>query len=417
MLTDRLIATIKADGQRLDLPDDLVPGLALRVTPSGVKTWSLRYRMEGGRRARVRRLTLGTYPTVKLADARKKAQAARRKVDGGTDPAAEKQLAREGDTIADLAKDYIAKYAKVHKRSWKDDQRYLDAEVLPAWKHIKVQQLTRRDVRSLIEGIAERGSPISANRCLALVRKMLNWAVAHDWLDANPAALIPKPGVERSRDRVLTDEEIRAVWASMARERAAMGALMKLRLVLAQRAVELARVKWTDIEGDVLTFRVTKNKQPMRLPLTKTAVEILNTLPQIEDCEYVFPGRGGKRPLSDMKHAARRIGERALETLQKADRTITAFDFHGRDLRRTAATKMREAGVPRADISRVLNHVEGGPRATQVYDRYEGEREKRLALQAWERVLTGILTGKGGGNVLPFGKRARGRARRERATA
>ena len=213
MLTDRLIATVKAD-TRLDLPDDNVPGLALRVTPGGVKTWSLRYRMEGGRAGRVRRLTLGTYPRLSLAEARKKAQKALRAVDSGVDPAAQKKAARQGETVDDLAKDYIDKYAKTHKRSWRDDQRYLDVEVLPSWKHLKVKQLTRRDVRALVEGIADRGSPISANRCLALVRKMLNWAVSQDWLDANPAALMAKPGKETSRERVLNDEEIRRVWAA-----------------------------------------------------------------------------------------------------------------------------------------------------------------------------------------------------------
>ena len=137
--------------------NDAVPGLALRVTPLGVKTWSLRFRVGG---QQMPRLTLGRYPTVRLETARKKAHHELRAVSDGANPAAEKKAARVGDTVHDLAKDYIDKYAKKHKRSWRDDARYLEAEILPAWRSRKVKELTRRDVRILIEGIAERGSPI-----------------------------------------------------------------------------------------------------------------------------------------------------------------------------------------------------------------------------------------------------------------
>ena len=230
----------------------------------------------------------------------------------GIDPAALKLEARRGDTVADLAKDYIAKYAKQHKKSWREDDRMLNAEVLPAWRHVKVKALTRRDVRVLIEGIAERGSPIAANRYLALVRKMLNWAVSTDWIDANPAALMAKPGAERSRERVLSDDEIRAVWAACEAERPAMSALTRLRLVTAQRGGELSQLRWSDVEGDSLTFpgSVTKNKQPHRVPLTKAAQALLGASPRIQDVDYVFPGRVGNRPCGDHKKAAPGIDAR-----------------------------------------------------------------------------------------------------------
>src|SRR2546423_6763326 len=116
-LTDRRVATIRADAtRRLEVPDDKVAGLALRVTPSGAKTWTLRYRVEGGRRARLRRLTLGTYPAVGLAKARKAAANALGQVaTTHTDPAAMKQAARLGETFGDLAKEYLARHAKRHK--------------------------------------------------------------------------------------------------------------------------------------------------------------------------------------------------------------------------------------------------------------------------------------------------------------
>lgn len=389
-LTDLAIKALKPKGQRYEVYDDHVPGLALRVTPSGVKSWSLRYRVGG---QQMPRLTLGQYPTITLERARKNAQRELRAVDGGANPAAEKRAGRQGETVDDLAKDFIDKYAKTKKRSWRDDQRYLDAEVLPAWKHLKVKQLTRRDVRTLIASIADRGSPISANRCLALVRKMLNWAVSEDWIDANPAALMKKPGEETSRERVLTDDEIRLVWAACETERPIMCALMRLRFMTAQRGGELAGLTWTDVEDEWLTIpgTLTKNKLTHRVPLTKAAQDIITALPRIEGNDFVFPGRGGNRPLGDAKKAGSRIASLVLAKLQEADPQVETFDFRGHDLRRTASTRMAEAGISQSDIAKVLNHAEGGPRATMVYNRYSYDKEKRRALETWGRVLKRIL--------------------------
>ncbi len=125
-------------------------------------------------------------------------------------------------------------------------------------------------------------------------------------------------------------------------------------------------------------------------------------MPRVDDCEWVFPGRTGKRPLGDEKKGGARVAQRVLVELQKIDPTLEAFDFRGHDLRRTAATKMAEAGVPQADIAKVLNHAEGGPRATHVYNRYQYDREKQIALNTWARRLTAILDEKPQPAVVPF---------------
>jgi integrase len=403
-LNDREIAKLETD-RRKDLADDQVPGLSLRVTPGGAKTWALRYRVGGGRNGRLRRLTLGRYPTVTIAEARKRANRELRKVDAGEDPAAEKMAQRQGETVGDLAKDYLEKHAKVHKRSWKEDDRILNANILPVWKHRKVAELTRRDVRDLIESVAARGAAIMANRTLALVRKMLNFAIAQDWIEANVASLIQKPGAERSRERVLTDDEIRLVWAAAEAERLGLASLTKLRLVTAQRGGELAALRWTDVDGDWVTIpaAIAKNGRAHRVFLTKTAQDILDALPRLSD-ELVFPGRSNRQPLGDAKKGGQRIAARVLVTLRKRD-PKAQFDFRAHDLRRTAATRMAAAGVPQADIAKVLNHVEGGPRATQVYDRYSYDREKRIALETWERELVRILEdAPQSGRVVPMAR-------------
>jgi integrase len=412
--TARTVDSLKAvPGRRVDYFDAAVPGLALRVTEYGHRSWSVHYR---NAERRLRRLTLGDYPTVKLAAARKAAQRALRAASEGKDPAADKKAARHGETVGDLAKEYIERHAKKHKRSWREDDRMLEADVLPTWRTRKVKDLARRDVRELIEAIADRGSPIAANRCLALVRKMLNFAIGRDWIEANVASLLTKPGAERSRERVLDDDEIRQVWRACAGERPAMCGLMRLRLVTAQRGGELAHLVWKDVDLEAgwltLSGSVTKNKLPHRVPLSTLAIEVLQAVPVVEpaedDLDWVFPGRNGKKPFGDAKHAGRRVAARVLVELQKADPAIEAFDFRGHDLRRTAATRMGAAGIAQSDIARVLNHAEGGPRATHVYNRYQYDREKRIALDTWARTLTAILVEeKPAENIVPFSAEAR----------
>src|SRR5262249_47296059 len=180
-------------------------------------------------------------------------------------PAGERQAAKaeRTDTVDALVTDYLSKHARKFKRSADEDARILTVEVLPRWGDRSVRELARRDVRALVERVAER-APIMANRPLALVRKMLNFAVDHDWIDANPASRVEKPAPEHSRDRVLSPDEIRRVWRILSNfpttadkpapgRRRAMGtpedplcpisaplaALLKVRLLTAQRGGEV----------------------------------------------------------------------------------------------------------------------------------------------------------------------------------
>lgn len=144
-----------AAGQ-VDYFDSKPPSLGLRVTPYGRKSWFIMYRCGG----RLRRLTSGAYPSLSLADARQQAMAARHAVAQGGDPAAYKQNLRTTPTVADLAIQYLELYAKVHKKSWRDDARLLSKEVLPHWGTRKVYDIRRRDVIAILEHLVERGAPI-----------------------------------------------------------------------------------------------------------------------------------------------------------------------------------------------------------------------------------------------------------------
>ena len=231
----------------------------------GRKAWVVRYRVEG--QGRLRRLTLGAAAgatsSLSLAHARRKAKAAFREAGLGHDPATAKQERRDAGTFAELAQEYLERHAKKTKRSWKEDQRIITVNLLPAWRDIKVADLKRRDVRALVEGIADCDAPVMANRVLALVSKMLNFALERDWIEANPAAHIRRPTDEQSRERVLTPEELRTLWQVLdAPQRPARtkhgrptwviapphAAAYKLRLLTAQRGGEILRMRWTDLD-------------------------------------------------------------------------------------------------------------------------------------------------------------------------
>ena len=286
-----------------------------------------------------------------------------------------------------MAEEYLERHAKPNKRSWKDDRRMLGSEVLPSWQHVPVGELRRRDVRELVEAIAERGAPILANRVLALVRKMLNFAVEREWLDANPASGVRRPAPERRRDRVLTNEEIRSLWTQLDNEVPAMAAAFRLRLITGQRSGELRSMRWGDLDLETSIWTIpgehAKNGLPHRVPLTEPAREILTALKPATKSEYVLAGARGKRQQTE---ALSRIG---------------IADFRPHDLRRTAASRMASAGVPRLVIGKVLNHAE--PSVTAVYDRHSYDAEKRQALETWASALHAILSGEPkGANVVPL---------------
>lgn len=410
-LTDTQVRRLLPAAAPRDVRDGSQRGLMLTVLPSGRKQWTLRYRFGG----KQRRLVLGDYPDLSLSKARDEAEDARNAIRKGHDPSGERRAAKAapGDTVEALAQDYLKKHAKKFKRSAAEDERILDVYVLPSWKDRSVKELTRRDVRALVDAVVDRGAPIMANRVLAIVRKMLNFAVDHDWLEANPAARVAKPSPEVSRDRVLTDDELRKVWRLLSHfpttaERPAPGrkgskgtkqnplcpfsptiaALIKVRLLTAQRGGEVGRMRWQDLDLKSGWWTIpgihTKNGEAHRVFLVKEAVALIQAQEQDEEEEEEDPG----------EYVFARTGASVLDRAKKAPAAIArllGFEFRGHDLRRTAATQMAGAGVPREHIARVLNHVEGGPRATRVYDRHSYDREKRAALETWAETLSHIV--------------------------
>src|SRR6516165_10482293 len=235
-LTKLFVASVKQhqEGQ-VDYWDTHVSRFGLRVSAGGQKSWVTIYRHN----ARLRRMTLGSYPTLSLADARQLARAALRDAAHGADPAGEKQAQRRAESFGELAELYLDKHAKVLKRSWREDERTINRELLPRWKNWKAIEIKRKHVIAMLDEIAGRGSGIMANRTRALTSKIFNFAIQRGVVEYNPVHNVPIPGEERRRDRVLTEEEIRHVWKALDRERLPIAVTLKLALLTAQRRSEI----------------------------------------------------------------------------------------------------------------------------------------------------------------------------------
>jgi integrase len=210
----------------------------------------------------------------------------------------------------------------------------LEKDVLPRFGRRKAKDITRRDIIAPLDDIVARGAPIQANRTLKIVRKLFNWALGRDLLDANPCYRIPKPSNEKRSDRVLTEEEMRVVWAALEGEAPLTAAAFKLRLLTAQRGAEVLAMRWDQISIGWWTIpaEVAKNGLAHRVPLSRQALALLEEIRPLSDgSEWVFP-------------AARGEGHRvAIHKAHNRIRRRSGVWFVPRDLRRTAATHMTRA--------------------------------------------------------------------------
>lgn len=379
-LTARNVKSIKPPGnRRADYWDTDPKGFGLRVSESGRKTWMVMYRVDGVQR----RLTLGTYPALSLAEARQKAKDAMQDVSKGIDPSAVKQAGRKAETFKELAAAYLERHAKRNKRSWKKDERAIECDLNPAFGDRKAVSIQRQDVVRVLEKILARGAPIQANRVHEIARRIFSWAAqaGEAGIKVNPAAGIEKPAKENQREKVLTDDEIRAVWKAMEAQTQLMGAMFKLRLITAQRGGEISHMRWPDIDGDWWTIpgEYSKNGRAHRVPLSPLALSILDEIQSVTDKqEWVFLSPSLKGPITSIWKATAGI----------RNRSGVAFRPH--DLRRTASSLMTgRLGVTRFDVKKILNHVD--PDVTAIYDRHSYNPQKRVALDTWGDLLGKIL--------------------------
>jgi len=382
VFTDRSIRAIQPtpDGtvEYFDT-DRRIPGFGLRAFESGRISWFVLYRYRG----RSRRLTLGLFPTLGLANARAKAREALATVLAGDDPAGNKQAHRHAPSFKYLVEQYMERHAKPRKRTWKADERAFRLYAPKDWWTMNAQDIRRADVRDVLDSIVGR-APIQANRVLASFRKLFNFGVSRDLLEQNPCWGIEQPAPARQRDRVLTPNELRQVWQAIEEELdRATAALFKLYLLTAQRGGELRSMAWVEVDFEtgwwVVPSGRAKNRLAHRVPLGVMALDLLRGLRETGNSPWVFATPSDRGYRETAHKATSRIRQRS------------GVDFVPHDLRRTTASYMTSLGISRLVVGKILNHVERG--VTAVYDRYSYDREKRAAVDLWTGALSDIVGG------------------------
>jgi integrase len=417
--------------------DKNLPGFALRVTKAGAKSWIVFYRVRG--QAKNERYTIGSladFPDV--AKARDIAREIKQKAAKGEDPKAEQRSppAAAGLTVDELIGEYLTRWARPKKRSADEDERMLRRELLgtdtegndiagidlaKTWRKRPITDIRRRDIVLLLDRIVDRGSPIMANRALAGVRRMFNFAIERGLIELTPCVKVKPPGIEMTRERNLTDEEIPALWNAL--ERAPMEAnirrLLRFMLVTVQRKGEIIGLHKREIDRERAIWTIpadrVKNKRDHVVPLSPLALEIIDEKNEPkerrseEEAGWIFPSSRTGLPyeVRSIDHAMRGLfehrppqkGHKRRSTNTKPPPALAGFvPATPHDLRRTGATKMRELGISKDDVKLVLNHKDRSVTGRH-YDRYEGLREKRHALETWARKIETLLV-PGGTNVI-----------------
>jgi integrase len=375
---------------RLEVWDTRVTGLVLRMTPKGVATWSVRLRTKDGKRTRPK---LGTWPAMGISDARKRAHTAIAAIHAGQDPVAEKKAARAARvsraaeaTVTDRLAEWQAAREADKNGPWSlryasEIRRVCRQAVEPILGKQPLRETTREDWTKLLRKRQASGQGAAAF-LYRTVSSFLNYAEAHGWI---PAPLLPRKGATTiappvpSRERVLTDDELTAVWKASEAEPPKLRAFTRLLILTAARELEVADIAVGELDLEAARWTIpenrAKNGQAITLPLCPLALAELQAL---------WPERQVK-PTYRLLGKIAGTGFRGFGKLKiRLDEASGVTDWRWHDLRRTARTGMTRLGVPRDHAEAAINHVSGRTTLERIYDRHDYAPEVIAVLGRWQ---------------------------------
>jgi integrase len=371
---------------QIDHFDKGYPGLALRVSYGGARAWIYLYRFHG----KLRRISLGRYPGLGLAEARTAWRDARLQVARGENPARPKPT--HADSFSAIADEWL-KRDQAHRRTYLETKRKIDVDVRPFWNDRPFASITRRDVIELIDRIADRGALTAARRTQGVLHRLFRWARGRGIVEVNPVSDLPKPGgAEVRRDRVLNDAELALVWCAASNTEWPWHAIFKLLILTGARRQEIGALRWSEIDGNTIRLEGarTKNGEPREIPLAPMASMLIQGLPRIGGSDFVFSTTGGGTPVRSYGRIKALLDERIAKL--NHGRTLPAWRIH--DLRRSVATGLQRLQARLETIEAILGHVSGSRSGiVGIYQRYEFGPEARLALEAWARHVEAIISG------------------------
>ena len=446
-LTDLAIKKLNpARERRLELPDPEAPGLYVCIQPSGAKSFAMRFRRPDGRNAR---LVLGGFDATKrkphpkpeigadltLVEARLLAGRIHHERASGADVIANRkadklkrrlQIAADKDNAFSLlARRYFEDHARHRTRRWIDAARYFglayreDAAeptviangLCDRWADRPVRSIGAADIKVVVDEAIKRAVPglerrretpraQATGRALhARLSAFFGWCVEDMRLDSNPCSKLRRPAPSKSRERVLSDDELRSVWLACDGLAPQYGGVIKLLVLTGARLREIGHMPWSELSDDLATWTLpaerAKNERELILPVPKLARDIIRSIPRVDGSPYVFTFDGVK-PVESFSRMKRQMDALAVVTAH--------WTWH--DLRRTTATGLQRLGIQLPVTEAALNHVSGSRGGiVSVYQKHDYLPEKAVALQAWADRVEGLVEGRSAANVVDFAAR------------
>jgi integrase len=379
-------------------------GFGFRLRKDGARlrrTWIVQYRLKG----RTRRYRIGDYPTVAAKQAREKAKTVLANVHLGQDPQSDREADRANGsrTFRATANEYLEmkdlemQRGKYSPKSYRLTKLYLTKPQYFGPLHsAPINDITVADIASRLNTINRNSGAVTAGRARSALSSVFTWAMQQGFMGPNPhnpASVTKNPDDGASRDRVLEDTEMAAIWKACRDNE--FGKIVKLLMLTACRREEVGGLRWSEIDQDKATITLpktrTKNKHEHMLPLTPMAVDLIGSIPQRVDRDHLFGDRSanGFTDWGQKGHLAARV-ELAEE-----------WTLH--DIRRSVATWMAEHGnVEPHIIEAILNHYSGHRKGVAgTYNRARYAVQMRAALRLWDDHLRSLIQG-GRRKVLPF---------------
>ena len=364
--TDAYIKSLKPTASRYELYDANLAGFGIRVSPSGAKSWMAFSRnME-----RKTRVTLGRYPHMLLGQARQRAMNTLMEMADG-----EFQRSTKLQLFEHALDDWYKK-DQAQNKSFLQVKNAMELHVRPRLKDFKLANIEKRDIIKIIDRIAMK-APTQANRVLAFTKRFFNWCVSRDLLAISPANGIVKTKTEVSRDRVLSKDELTAIYSATFEMPYPFGPLLRILTLTGQRLNEVAGSSWTEIDLGAAKWELprdrSKNKTSHIVHLSNPVRKEFDALMNPTNQELVFTTTG-KTPVSGFSKAKNQL-----------DKISGVNDWRLHDLRRTFATVATETlGYEPVVVDRVLNHVSGSVKGiAAVYQKGQYLDKRKIVLDAW----------------------------------